>query len=84
MSARGLALNTYVAAVLAFVLVPLFVILPMAFTETSYLTFPPKGFSLRWFSAFFGDRRWMAATGLSLAIGLLVALVTAAVGTLAT
>lgn len=83
MTSRSLALNAYVYLVLAFVIIPILVIMPMAFSNTSYLTFPPKGFSLRWFSAFLGDSRWMDAAAFSALIALTVALVTSVLGTMA-
>ena len=82
MNGKSILLNSYVFFVLAFIIVPLLVILPMAFSNTSYLVFPPKGFSLRWFGAFFADSRWMDATSFSLAIASMVALVTSVVGTM--
>ena len=42
MNSRSLLLNAYVYAVLAFVLVPIVIILPMAFSDTNYLTFRRK------------------------------------------
>lgn len=79
-----LLLGAYVYAVLIFVLVPILIILPMAFTETTFLTFPPQGFTLSWFDAYFSDRRWMAATWLSVRVALLTAIATAVIGTMAT
>src|ERR1700722_19454850 len=84
MSFRSIALNAYVFSVISYVMIPILVILPMAFSDTSYLTFPPKGFSFRWFIAFFADSRWMDAATLSLSIALLVAIVTSVLGTMAT
>ncbi|MDO8771152.1 MAG: ABC transporter permease [Burkholderiaceae bacterium] len=84
MKARSLLLNIYVCGVLAFVLVPILVILPMAFSDTTYLTFPPKGFSFRWFIEFFSNPRWMGAAAFSLTIAICVAIVTSVVGTMAT
>lgn len=84
MTSRSLILNAYVYAVLVFILLPILIILPMAFSETTYLTFPPEGFTFRWFEAFFGDRRWMAAMWFSVRIAALTAIVTAVVGTMAT
>lgn len=75
-------LNIYVHLVLGFIIVPLLVVLPMAFSNTSYLVFPPKGISLRWFEAFFSDDRWMDAAGFSLSIASVVAVVNAVVGTM--
>ncbi|MES2972115.1 MAG: ABC transporter permease [Pseudomonadota bacterium] len=83
MKARSLLLNIYVCGVLAFVLVPIIVILPMAFSDTRYLTFPPKGFSFRWFIEFFSNARWMGAAAFSLTIAFGVAIVTSVVGTMA-
>lgn len=79
-----LMLGAYVYAVLAFVLVPIAVILPMAFSETNYLTFPPEGFTFKWFGEYFGNRRWMAATWLSLKVATMTAVAAAVIGTMAT
>ncbi|MCG6116049.1 MAG: ABC transporter permease [Mesorhizobium sp.] len=84
MNGRALLLNAYVYAVLAFILLPILVILPMSLSESNYLTFPPEGFTLKWFQAYFGDARWMAATWFSLRIAVLTALTTAVIGTMAT
>jgi mannopine transport system permease protein len=83
MTPRSLALNAAVYAILAFVLIPILIILPMAFSETTYLAFPPKGFTFDWFGEFFGDRRWMAALRFSAEIAAITALVTTLVGTMA-
>lgn len=82
MNDKSILLNAYVYLVLAFIIVPLLVILPMAFSNTSYLVFPPKGFSLRWFEAFFSDSRWMDATYFSLVIASMVSVVTSVIGTM--
>ncbi|MEO3997009.1 ABC transporter permease [Mesorhizobium sp. CAU 1732] len=84
MNPRTLLLNAYVYAVLAFILVPILIILPMAFSETQYLAFPPQGFTLRWFADFFADRRWMDAMWFSVKIATLTAITTAIIGTMAT
>ena len=83
MTPRSLALNAAVYAILAFVLIPILIILPMAFSETTYLAFPPKGFTFDWFGEFFGDRRWMAALRFSAEIAAITALVTTVIGTMA-
>jgi putative spermidine/putrescine transport system permease protein len=46
---------------LAFLTVPLLIVIPMSFSSARALTFPPPGLSLRWYEAFFGDSRWMEA-----------------------
>jgi len=79
-----LMLMAYVYLVLIFVLAPIVVILPMAFSEPDYLTFPPEGFTFKWFGAFFGNARWMDASVFSLKIAVLTSIVTVVVGTMAT
>ena len=46
---------------LVFLTVPLLIVVPMSFSPARALTFPPPGFSLRWYETFFGDPRWMDA-----------------------
>ncbi|MEO3387966.1 ABC transporter permease [Mesorhizobium sp. CAU 1741] len=84
MNPRSLLLNAYVYAVLVFILLPILVILPMSISESNYLTFPPEGFTLSWFQAYFGDERWMEATWFSVRIAVLTAIATAVIGTMAT
>ncbi|WP_199252706.1 ABC transporter permease [Chachezhania sediminis] len=79
-----LLMNAYVALILAFLILPILIILPMAFSDTDYLTFPPQGFTLHWFGDYFGNSRWMKATGFSLKIAALTAVITAAIATAAT
>lgn len=83
MTARSLLLNAYVYAVIVFVLVPILIILPMAFSETAYLSFPPKGFTFVWFERFFGDQLWMGALRFSLEIALATAILSTVIGTMA-
>src|SRR5688572_2828039 len=74
----------YAAAGLVFVflMLPLAVILPVSFTSSDYLGFPPPGFSLRWYRAFFDDPIWIAATMRSLAIAGAVTVLATLLGTL--
>ncbi len=65
MNSRNLLLNAYVYLVLCFLVVPILIILPMAFSETDYITFPPRGFTWQWFGAFFQSAQWMSATAFS-------------------
>ncbi|MBS0224283.1 MAG: ABC transporter permease [Proteobacteria bacterium] len=55
---------------LAFLTVPLLIVIPMSFSSARALTFPPPGLSLRWYDAFFGDARWMEAMGTSVIVAL--------------
>ena len=54
-------LAAYGITVLLFLCLPIAVVVPMSFSSASSLEFPPPGFSLRWYEAFFGNVRWLEA-----------------------
>lgn len=76
--ARGLRL--YAWLLVLFLLLPIVVILPIAFTDSSFLAFPPTGFSLRWLEEFFGSPVWRAALLRSLGVATLTAFASVALG----
>lgn len=47
--------------VIAALILPIVVVIIISFSSASFLTFPPPGFSLRWYEKFFSDQEWMAA-----------------------
>ena len=69
------------ALVLFYLIFPIFVIVPVSFSSASYLSFPPPGWSLRWYGNFFGRPDWLAAAWLSIWIGIAVTLLASALGT---
>ena len=72
--------------VIAILILPIIVVMIISFSSASYLTFPPPGFSLRWYEQFFSDSNWMRAFWTSLIVaamsaGIAIVLgVTAALG----
>ncbi|KND62072.1 Spermidine Putrescine ABC transporter permease component potC [Candidatus Burkholderia verschuerenii] len=68
---------------IAVLLFPIVAIVPMAFTADTFLSFPPKGFSLRWFVQYFDSTLWIGVTLRSFGIGLLAAFFTAVIATMA-
>src|SRR5690606_14905584 len=66
--------------VFLFLLVPLVMVVLLSFTTTTYLRFPPLGFSLRWYSEFFSDPAWLASAWLSFKVALLSAVFATALG----
>jgi putative spermidine/putrescine transport system permease protein len=73
------------ALVYAFVLAPILVVIPVSFSETQYLVFPPQGLTLRWYANFFETRElaeslWTSlhlaawTTGISTVLGTMAAL----------
>ncbi len=68
------------ALTLVFLLAPMIVVVLIAFSDAPYLTFPPSGYSLRWFQAFLGDRRWIDAAWFSLGVSAVAATTTILIG----
>jgi putative spermidine/putrescine transport system permease protein len=79
---RRLALKLLVAAIYVFLLAPILIIVFTSFNPTEANTFPPSGFSLRWYGEFFHSVRFLAAFRFSLWLGIVVAVSATAVGLL--
>jgi putative spermidine/putrescine transport system permease protein len=69
-------------AAFVFLLVPLVIVVFVSFTPTTYLRFPPAGFSLRWYERFFSDPDWLSSAWLSLRIAALTAVSATVLGLL--
>ncbi len=82
---HGQRLWLYVlAAIIMFLLVvPTLLVIPMSFSASQYLEFPPREWSLRWYETYFGSIAWMDATWTSLKAGLLTTLLATPLGTMA-
>lgn len=68
-------------AVVAVLVLPIIVVMIISFSSASYLTFPPPGFSLRWYEQFFSDSNWMRAFWTSLMVATVSAGLAVALGT---
>lgn len=66
-----------------FMLVPIFVIIPISFSSSSLLNYPLPGFSLKWYEAIFVPYPWMLALENSLIIGAAATVLATVLGTLA-
>jgi len=71
---KGMILTGWLVAL--FVTAPLLVVIPISFSDAVSLEFPPPGWSLRWYHAYFSDPRWTEPTINSLLIASCVAVVT--------
>ena len=76
-------LRITVFAIAVFLIAPLLVVIPMSFSDSTLMQFPPQRFSLRWYAVYFSNRAWIDATWMSLKAGLLVAVISTALGTAA-
>lgn len=81
---RGrLWLYVLAALVLAFLALPTLIVVPMSFSASQYLEFPPRQWSMRWYLNYFNSTAWMDATATSFKAAALTALLATPVGTLA-
>ena len=76
--------------VLFLLIVPSLVVIPMSFSASQYLEFPPREWSLRWYENYFfswkvenGFNDWMQATWTSIKVAILTIFVATPIGTMA-
>jgi len=77
------ALRALCVAVLAFLLLPILVIVPLSFSDSSFLVYPIPAFSLKWYQNLFGSAEWARAAKNSFLIAPAATLVATSLGTLA-
>lgn len=73
----------FTALVLLYLVMPTFVILPMSFSNKTYLSFPPPGWSFKWYQSLAERPDYPLAFWNSVKIGVPVALLATTLGTLA-
>jgi len=59
-----------------FLLVPIFIVIPMSFSTAVSFKFPPPGYSLQYYYAYFSSAEWLSATANSVLIGFAVMVAT--------
>lgn len=69
--------------IMMLLLAPTLIVIPMSFSDSQYLEFPPREWSLRWYEHYLGSDDWMRATATSLKAGILTMLVATPIGVLA-
>ncbi|WP_048646795.1 ABC transporter permease [Nitratireductor soli] len=80
---QRLWLYVLVGLVLAFLIIPCLIVIPMSFSGSQYLEFPPRSWSLQWYQAYLGSPEWRAATFVSFRVALLTTLLATVLGTIA-
>ena len=77
------AVRLLAGLVLIYLVLPTFVILPLSFSSKSFLSFPPPGWSLRWYEELATQQDYVIALMNSLKIGLPAAALATVLGTMA-
>jgi putative spermidine/putrescine transport system permease protein len=81
--AGGAALPLYAALALALLQLPVVIVVLASVTETSYLTVPPQGFTLRWYQDILTDDSYLRAITYSLTLAVAATVASLAIGTAA-
>lgn len=77
---QRLWLYTLAACVMLFLVIPTFIVIPMSFSASQYLEFPPRAWSFRWYESYFNSISWMAATKTSFLAALLTMIIATPLG----
>jgi len=80
---RRLLLLSLGALTVFFLMAPTLVVVPMSFTASNSLTFPPEGFSTRWYERMITDPQWSTGFVNSAQVAFLTAVLATVLGTLA-
>ncbi|MDE0524003.1 MAG: ABC transporter permease [Boseongicola sp.] len=71
------------AIIMLLLVAPTLIVVPMSFSDSQYLEFPPSTWSLRWYEEYLGSAKWMRATATSFQVGFLTMLVATPLGVMA-
>ncbi len=71
------------ALVMFFLIAPSLIVIPMSFSDSVYLEFPPRVWSVRWYENYFFSVEWRDATVVSLKVASLTMLLATPLGTAA-
>jgi putative spermidine/putrescine transport system permease protein len=82
-SGAGLARGAVVAAVLAFLILPNLIVIPISFNSTSLLSFPPTGFSFKWYARIVELPGWVDAAITSFVVASITTVTSLVLGSLA-
>ena len=72
------------AAIIMLLLVtPTLIVIPMSFSDSQYLEFPPSNWSIRWYDVYLESPKWMRATITSVQVAILTMLLATPLGIMA-
>ncbi|MPR09567.1 ABC transporter permease [Microvirga tunisiensis] len=80
---RRIWLYAVAITVALFLVLPILIIIPMSFSDSEFLTFPPPGWSLRWYQQYFSSAEWHRATAISLQVAVATTVLSVSCGTIA-
>ncbi len=75
------ALRSFAVLICAWLIAPVLIMIPLAFSGQQSFKFPPDSYSTRWFSRLFGDSSWNTALTTSVTVALIVVAIVVVLGT---
>ncbi|MCC6471782.1 MAG: ABC transporter permease subunit [Alphaproteobacteria bacterium] len=75
-----LALWSAAIAIVVFLALPTFFVIPVSFSKTQYIAWPPNGFTLHWYEEFWDSPVWRAAMLRSVGVGVMTAVLAMLIG----
>lgn len=78
---QRVVLAAFGGLIVFFLVVPTLIIVPMSFTTSQTLEFPPRGFTVRWYANIVNDSTWSDSLIHSIEVGVLVAVLATILGT---
>ena len=76
-------LYLFCSVVFLYLALPGFIVIPISFSGASYLQFPPKDLSWKWYAAIWQDYSWTSAIIVSFEVAIIVVIVSTIIGVLA-
>lgn len=73
-------LYIYVGIVVAYLVAPALIVIPISFSGTSAMLFPPPSWSTRWYQSFFGQEKWIGSLWVSMRVATGTMIVATTVG----
>ncbi len=80
---QRLWLYVFSTIIMLLLVIPTLIVVPMSFSDSQYLEFPPETWSMRWYKHYFNSSEWMSATATSFKAAILTMLVATPLGILA-
>jgi ABC-type spermidine/putrescine transport system permease subunit I len=80
MRASGKLLSIFAWTAISFLVLPTLLVIPLAFTSSQFLEFPPPGYGLTWFRTYFESPLWIQATIRSFGVAFATAFAATAIG----
>lgn len=75
-----LVLPAFAWLVIGFLVLPTLLVIPLGFTSSQFLEFPPPGYSLQWFETYLSSPLWISATIRSFAVAAATAFLATCIG----